>query len=390
MKKRVWLDIKIPAGLVGLGLLLLAACGIAFAGSNGVGTGGLQGFPAVSGGSNLADGGSVGGCAISNDGIIQCPQGWLGVTDAGGIVVRAPSANEVAIALTGGSGGTLRGIGFNQTSLTSIGTPSIYYNGSLANNLVVSPGSNGMYFSGSGGDIAIYFPTEGQIFRLGPDSNLRESGTGAAFSTQVSATAFGVAGGNFSTITGLNFSGNDVFLQSVGNTGLWINDSDLKVTIPNTLAIQAATSAINIEGSAARITWTTAGRYIDVNESNGNLRLTSLGLRIGGGLVTDSATAPTLTGGCTSPSMTWNQGSTLFQFDVGTSCTGVSTITINFETATNGYECKCTNTTAAGTRVIDSSGWSATTVQITNYSRTLGTAADFADGADIRCMCRGG
>lgn len=117
-----------------------------------------------------------------------------------------------------------------------------------------------------------------------------------------------------------------------------------------------------------------------------DLKMTSGGtLRL-----TDQDAAPTLTGGCTAPTVTWANGSALFQVDVGSTCAGISTIVLTFGTATDGWECKCSNTTAPGTRVIDSSAWSTTTVTITNYSRTLGTAADFTDGTDIRCMCRGG
>lgn len=144
-----------------------------------------------------------------------------------------------------------------------------------------------------------------------------------------------------------------------------------------------------ISASGGRITWTSAGRYIDVDEATGRLRFNSLGLAFSSKTL-DDPTAPTLTGGCTSPSVTWNNGTALFQFDVGTSCAGISTISIVLPAATDGWECKCTNTTAAATRAIDSTAWSTTGITITNYSRTLGTAADFADGADIRCMCRGG
>lgn len=102
--------------------------------------------------------------------------------------------------------------------------------------------------------------------------------------------------------------------------------------------------------------------------------------------------APTLTGFCTSPSVTWSSGSMAFQIDVGTSCTGVSTGTINLTSAgaSGGWQCHCTNLTATATRNIDQAAGTATTVPITNYVRTTGVAGDFADGADIRCQCAGG
>lgn len=112
-----------------------------------------------------------------------------------------------------------------------------------------------------------------------------------------------------------------------------------------------------------------------------------------GSSVWESPTAVTVTAatGCTSPTVTWSNGSATFQLDVGTSCTGVSTIGVTFPSgATNGWECKCTNTTASATRVIDHAAGTATTLILTNYSRTTGLASDYADGADVRCSCSGG
>ncbi len=107
----------------------------------------------------------------------------------------------------------------------------------------------------------------------------------------------------------------------------------------------------------------------------------------------DEDEAPTITAasGCTTPTVTYHNGSANFQVDVGSSCSGVSTIGITFgRAATNKWQCQCTNISATATRTIDQSDGSSTAIVLTNYSRTLGTAADFADGADIRCMCRGG
>lgn len=134
----------------------------------------------------------------------------------------------------------------------------------------------------------------------------------------------------------------------------------------------------------------------DFTVTSGNDATFSRHARVNGdfkmaGAVTDSSTAPTLTGFCTSPTITSsNNGTAMFQLDVGTSCSGISTGTINFPGAATGWECQCTNLTATATRNIDQNIGTQTTVVITNYSRTLGTAADWADGADVRCMCRGG
>ncbi len=102
-----------------------------------------------------------------------------------------------------------------------------------------------------------------------------------------------------------------------------------------------------------------------------------------------SATAPSAPVACTSPTITHGT-SVAFQADVGSSCAGVSTFAFTVPATTNGMRCTGDNITAAATRVLaQSNGWTGTTVTMTNYSRTLGTAADFADGADLVITCVG-
>lgn len=109
------------------------------------------------------------------------------------------------------------------------------------------------------------------------------------------------------------------------------------------------------------------------------------------GKLTISGTAPTVTGFCTSPSVTWNNGSAAFQLDVGTSCTGISTGTITLPAATNGWKCDCSNITAAGlVRRVEQAGGSTTTATLQSVSQTTGLAVDWTDGDDVRCMCLGG
>jgi hypothetical protein len=103
-----------------------------------------------------------------------------------------------------------------------------------------------------------------------------------------------------------------------------------------------------------------------------------------------SMSAPTVTGFCTSPSVAWNAGSSTFEVNVGTSCTGISTGTITFFANANGWSCACDNKTAPTTRTIGTTTWANNSITVTNFSRTAGTAADFADGALVRCGCHGG
>ncbi len=106
-------------------------------------------------------------------------------------------------------------------------------------------------------------------------------------------------------------------------------------------------------------------------------------------IVTLPAAAPTGPVACTTPTIT-HGSTTSFQADVGSTCTGVSTFAFTVPATTNGMRCTGDNITASATRVLaQSAGWTGTTVTMTNYSRTLGTAADFTDGTDLVINCVG-
>lgn len=110
-----------------------------------------------------------------------------------------------------------------------------------------------------------------------------------------------------------------------------------------------------------------------------------------GGSMLGSGTAPTVVA-CsgTAASIVWANGSFAFKFDVGTSCAGESTATITFgSSASDEWSCSCFIRAGTVTNLTQTSG-SATTAVLTNYSKTLGTAVDFADGDDVQCMCLGG
>lgn len=80
-----------------------------------------------------------------------------------------------------------------------------------------------------------------------------------------------------------------------------------------------------------------------------------------------------------------------FQMDVGTSCAGVSAITLTLSAATNGWSCRGRHITSGATRYLGQTGAvSTTSVTMTNFVRTTGVAGDFADGDDvsIECMSR--
>jgi hypothetical protein len=113
---------------------------------------------------------------------------------------------------------------------------------------------------------------------------------------------------------------------------------------------------------------------------------------IGFASVAVSGTAPTIaSGGCTSPSVTWSNGTAAFRLSIGTTCATVKTITLTMPAAANGWVCDAVDlTTNASFKPEQSAAASATSVVITNYARTTGLAIDFVAGEVLLVKCIGG
>lgn len=102
-----------------------------------------------------------------------------------------------------------------------------------------------------------------------------------------------------------------------------------------------------------------------------------------------SATDASAPVACTSPAISWHNATLIFQVDVGTSCTGVSTLAVTLPAATNGWNCYAVNVTTAARDVV-ATAWTTTSVTVTNFARTTGLATDWADGDDVRLTCVAG
>lgn len=103
-----------------------------------------------------------------------------------------------------------------------------------------------------------------------------------------------------------------------------------------------------------------------------------------------SNTAPTNPVACSTPTITWSNGTAAFQVDVGTTCAAVTTLVVTLPALANGYICVATNTTTSTTAEVEMTASTTTTATFTNYTRTTGVALAWVDGADIRIGCTGG
>jgi len=104
-----------------------------------------------------------------------------------------------------------------------------------------------------------------------------------------------------------------------------------------------------------------------------------------------SVTAPTIaSGGCTSPAITNANGTAKFRVTIGTSCTGVKTVTLTLPATANAWQCDVTDNTSPITYVVATSSASTTAVLLSNILRATGAAADFVDGEVLLVKCMGG
>lgn len=157
------------------------------------------------------------------------------------------------------------------------------------------------------------------------------------------------------------------------------------VNTPGTLATSFA--AVTDQGlTSGRVTMATTGGLLT---DNANLTFTgsntlnashanAVAQALLNGVVMASATAPSVTsGGCTSPAVTTPNGTAAFTITIGTSCTGVKSITLLLPAAAHQWSCFFNDQTTPASFVLSSNGTTTTAVVVSNYARTTGLAIDF-------------
>jgi hypothetical protein len=171
---------------------------------------------------------------------------------------------------------------------------------------------------------------------------------------------------------------------------------DVSVPTNNRYYMDGATRVVSMFWNGTNILLT--GTPAPGSDQGYNLGSTSLrwsraylgSLAIGAsGALTLSNEAPVIAAACTSPTVT-NGNTVSFQMDVGTSCTGVSTVTLTLAAAAAGWECHGRNITGGLTRQLRQTGAISTTSVTLRSTDAAGAATDLVDGDDlgISCMAR--
>ncbi len=103
-----------------------------------------------------------------------------------------------------------------------------------------------------------------------------------------------------------------------------------------------------------------------------------------------SVTNPTVaSGGCTMPSITAGSGSFEFAIVIGSSCTGVKTVTLTMPAAAHTWHITCDNVTHTA-NIIGEDSSSTTSVVMHNYARTTGLEIDFTAADTLICSGQAG
>ena len=160
----------------------------------------------------------------------------------------------------------------------------------------------------------------------------------------------------------------------------------MTVNVPTT-----STTPVIPVGTIVSGTGVTANSIVTANLGNNNYQLSQTSSATGSETLTatlaadsiqDSSnmTAPVIaSGGCTSPAFSADSIPYSWKLTIGTSCSGVSTVTLTLPAAAHTWSCWSNNLTHTATSNVVQSGpatQSTTSVVLTNYVRTTGVAGD--------------
>ena len=206
------------------------------------------------------------------------------------------------------------------------------------------------------------------------------SGGGTNAFSVMNATAAGPriqTGTGSSTLTGI-IAG---YAASSGFSGIWPTG----VTPSGTKGIVFDAADTNLYVNSTAQTFRPGGNPVVTLQAGGLYFDSTVRLLFG-------TTAPTLaSGGCTTPGAITDSGTAVFSLaSVGTSCSGSQPLVFTLPAATTGWNCTARNVSnGASSAPAQSGAVSTTSVTITNYSRTLGTAAAWTDGDVVVVNCMG-
>lgn len=208
-----------------------------------------------------------------------------------------------------------------------------------------------------------------------------------------------------------------VSASTISNDTGWYNDGGtVAATLPVNITpgpLSVGLAGINTDGGVFYTSGTGADSDFKISKSTDDLIVarrdgtvywkynyssgqssTAFGLNAPTYRLGNAASSPLMESGATITSVVACTGPTVThgfvaeaQYDVGTACTGVTTIVITLPAASNGWGCGGYSKTAGKT--ILQTADTTTTATMTHYTILGMIAADFADGEDVVIWCKG-
>ncbi len=302
---------------------------------------------------------------IVGPGLIKNADGTGTQTPSAATNIVAGTTYKVTITLSAASAGsatyTVGGVA-GASTLSAVTTYTDYVTASTTGKLIITP-TNTSRFTISAISILAVGDFNGTIGVTKPAPGFFSSlqfGTGSA---GFAGLSFGSAASGYGTIWPT------AVVASGSNYSFLTNGSNVQV---NT----TTNGSLNVNGTAI-LGWTSSA--VTYNQA---LKFTSTVI---------SQTAPTVaSGGCTSPTAVTANGTAAFSVGVGTSCSGSQPLVFTLPAATTGWMCTARNSSNGATSAPAQTGAvSTTSVTITNFSRTLGTAAAWTDADNVVVSCMG-
>ena len=240
-------------------------------------------------------------------------------------------------------------------------------------------GSGGGYFGGALNDVQ-WYRSAADIWRT-PDSVQVDGGIGIGTSDTTGLTVSGISSAG---------SNSAVTVTNAGQTGFGMVDSTAAVDTKNWDTIVSSTVrnrrvvTDNNSGATVYESVTRSGTTVT------SIDWTAASLKLNSALL-DSSTDPTIaSGGCTTPAISAN-GTLAILVTIGTSCTGIKTVTLTFPAAPTLWACSGNNNTSDAQQQTNYPAFRATSttaVVLTSYDRVTGLPEDFNASDTYLFQCR--
>lgn len=257
------------------------------------------------------------------------------------------------------TGGTITGTTVSKVTITAPATSATL---TIANGKTATV-SNSLTLAGTDSTTMTFPTTSASVAR----TDAAQTFTGLqTFSTGITNT------GNITTTTEFRRAGtpgaagymiNQLNAGSNGNGLYWNGTGTVSGVVDGGVVTDMTTAGLAVTGAVSATT-----RY-NVN-----------------GVLHVSATAPTVSGFGTSPSVANHNGTSAFTVNVGTGGTA-NTGTVTLPTATTGWVCMAQDVTTPASFVTAQTGGTTTTATFTNYSRTTGLIIAWTASDILRVSC---